>query len=284
MRIKLLFLFCLAVCINNSQAKTFIWKAEKDGQHLYIGGTIHVLRPQDKPLPEAYYKTYQNSDVLVTEVDVKEMAGAAFSMSMRAMYQDGTTIKKVLSPEVFTQLQSFCVENKLPLDAYMNMKPPMISVSIAMSMMLKHGASPEGIDLIFSQKAMAEGKKRLALETVQEQLDALFNEKVNPDEIILSTIRDAENVGKMLDQMIAALYQGKTEIFSSQFLQPMKQDTPEFYKSLIEVRNNNWVPKIEKMLSTPEVEFILVGGLHLVDDIGVIKQLKAKGIIITQLD
>lgn len=281
---KLLVVLVLGFSFNAAFAKTFIWKLEKDGKHAFIGGTIHVLRPQDKPIPKTYFDVYQQSDILVTEVDIEEMAGAAFSMSMMAIYQDGTTIEDVLSPKVFSKLKTFCAANKLPIDAYMNMKPTMISVSIAMSMMLKEGASPEGIDMLFSKKAIADNKQRLALESVDEQLNALFNEKVNPDEIILSTIRDAEDAGTMLDKMISALYQGKPEIFSAQFLQPMKRETPEFYKSLIEIRNNNWVEKVERMLETPEVELILVGGLHLVDDVGVVEQLKNKGVTVTQLD
>ncbi len=58
---------------------------------------------------------------------------------------------------------------------------------------------------------------------------------------------------------------------------------PEIYHSLLIERNNNWIPQIEKMLRTKEVEFVLFGALHLVGDDGILAQLKARGYKIENL-
>lgn len=42
-------------------------------------------------------------------------------------------------------------------------------------------------------------------------------------------------------------------------------------------RNLTWMPAIQKMLATPEIEFILVGAAHLAGDRGLIALLRQKG-------
>ena len=44
--------------------------AEGNGTKVYIGGTIHKMRQTDYPLPNEYYRAYNNSDILVTDVDI----------------------------------------------------------------------------------------------------------------------------------------------------------------------------------------------------------------------
>lgn len=269
---------------SSLDAKSFIWKVEKEGNHAYVGGTIHLLRAQDLSSLGDYERVYQKSDVLAFEVDSDEMLGAAFKMSQLGMYQDGRTLEKVLSPEVFADLKKFCEEYKFPLEPMMTMKPAMVNVTIAIGTMMRAGVNQQGIDHIFSLKAKRDGKKQLALETVDDQFDALFNDKVNPDAIIRGTIKDAHRADAMIVQMIEGLFNGDVELFNKEFLEPMKKEMPGFYESLIVKRNNNWMPKIEAMLKTPEVEFILVGGLHLVGEVGVIEQLEARGYSVTQLE
>ena len=48
-------------------------------------------------------------------------------------------------------------------------------------------------------------------------------------------------------------------------------------------RNNAWMPQIEALLTTEEVEFVLVGALHLVGDDGLLAQLSAKGYRVERL-
>ncbi|PWK43615.1 TraB/GumN family protein [Pleionea mediterranea] len=277
-------LIVFSVLSSQSSAKTFVWKVEKDQKSAFIAGTIHVLREQDKSLPEAYNLAYQQADVVAFEVDLKEMMAAVFKMAHRGMYQDGTKLSDVLSPEVFQQLENFCNENGFPLKPMLEMKPTSVSVNIMLGMMMREGAKPEGIDMMFNKKARQDGKGLLALESIDDQLDALFNDDVDGDALIKSTIRDAKNADKMLDKMVSALYQGDVDTFKNDFLLPFEKESPEYYKSLIVVRNNNWIPKIEAMLATPEKELIMVGGLHLVGDIGVIEQLKSRGYTVTQMD
>jgi uncharacterized protein YbaP (TraB family) len=48
-------------------------------------------------------------------------------------------------------------------------------------------------------------------------------------------------------------------------------------------RNKNWLPQIQQMLATPEVELVLVGALHLAGESNVLQLLREQGYSITQL-
>ena len=66
-------------------------------------------------------------------------------------------------------------------------------------------------------------------------------------------------------------------------LDEMQRDFPQIYKDLLVVRNNNWLPQIKKMLTTPEVELVLVGALHLSGEDSVLKLLTDAGYKVRQL-
>ena len=51
----------------------------------------------------------------------------------------------------------------------------------------------------------------------------------------------------------------------------------DIYQQLQVDRNHNWMPHIESLLQTPEVEFVLVGALHLAGKDGLLHLLREKG-------
>ncbi len=57
----------------------------------------------------------------------------------------------------------------------------------------------------------------------------------------------------------------------------MQQDFPKLYHSLLVNRNNAWLPNIEHLLQTSELELVLIGALHLVGKEGLVAQLTALG-------
>ena len=64
---------------------------------------------------------------------------------------------------------------------------------------------------------------------------------------------------------------------------PFKNEFPDIYQALIVDSNNAWLPTIEAMVKTSEVECVLVGALHLAGDDGLLAQLVARGYRVSQL-
>ena len=46
---------------------------------------------------------------------------------------------------------------------------------------------------------------------------------------------------------------------------------------LLQDRNNLWMPKIEALFQSAEVEFVLVGAMHMIGQGGILQRLEAKG-------
>ena len=54
-----------AVC-----ADTSVWKVTSGDNTIYLGGTVHLLRSSDFPLPEEYEQSYQASSEIYFEIDL----------------------------------------------------------------------------------------------------------------------------------------------------------------------------------------------------------------------
>lgn len=275
--------FLLKVCILFSQSS--VWEVEKDGAKIYIGGTIHILREQDYPLPEQFNTAYSQSEILVTELDLKEMYNptniAKLQKSM--MYGDERSLKTVLSEDVYSKLDSACRQFGVNLVMMDKFKPSMVIMTLTFQALNKIGVKSEGVDIYFANKAVIDNKSFLFLETFDEQLNFIENMgKGNEDEFVTYSIRDLEEHFASFNDLIEEWRVGNNELMLTQ-LDMYGKNYPEIYKTLLVERNNNWIPQIEGFFETKEVEFVLFGAMHLYGSFGILQQLQSRGYNIRQL-
>lgn len=279
----LLTFFLLKVFILFSQSS--VWEVEKDGAKIYIGGTIHILREQDYPLPEQFQTAFNHSEILVTELDLNEMTSPAnMEKLMKVMkYDDERTLKTVLNEDVYSDLDSVCRQfgmNLLMMDKF---KPSMVIMTLTFQALNKIGVKSEGVDTYFSNKAVVDKKSFLFFETFDEQLSFIENMgKENDDEFVRYSIRDLEEQLAGFNDMIDEWKAGKSELMLAQLLK-FEQDYPEIYKTLLVNRNTNWILLLESYFETPDVEFVLFGAMHLYGSSGILQQLQSRGYNIRQL-
>lgn len=276
-------LFLLKVFITFSQSS--VWEIEKEGAKIYIGGTVHILREQDFPLPEQFLTAYNHSEILVTELDLKEMYSPTNigKLQKGIMYDDERTLKTVLSKDVYSELDLACKQfgmNLLMMDKF---KPSMVILTLTYQAMHKIGVKSEGVDIYFANNAVADNKSSLFLETFDEQLSFIENMgNGNEDEFVRYSIRDLEEQLASFDDLIEEWRVGNSELMLTQ-LDTYEKDYPEIYKTLLVERNNNWIPQIEGFFETKEVEFVLFGALHLYGPDGILQQMRQKGYKVEQL-
>lgn len=281
--VRRLFVVGLLFVASASCAETSLWRVSKGDAELYIGGTIHLLSPADYPLPEAFDRVYRDTDRLVLEVDLTDLSQPALQMVMmqRLQYVDGKTLRDELSIGTYAELEQYCLQAGVPIELLQNLKPPLVAISLMMLELQRLGLAEAGVDDFFSGKAMADGKAVDALESLETQLSALEKMgKGQEDELILSTLRDIQQLPVLLDRLKTAWHAGDLDALEALGIEPMRRDYPRIYRDLLVDRNNAWVPKIEAMLKTPERELVLVGVLHLAGREGVLMQLKERGFLI----
>jgi len=77
--------------------------------------------------------------------------------------------------------------------------------------------------------------------------------------------------------MTASWKAGDLDTLDKEMGQKMKEETPNVYQALVVDRNKKWLPQLEQMFKTQEVEMVLVGALHLSGSDGLLAQLKKSG-------
>ena len=276
---RFLILLCLAIPFHTF-AETSVWKVSKGSSELFIGGTIHVLSADDYPLPDEFSQAYRQAQMVVLETDLAAMAKPEIQQQLikRMRYRKGNTVKNDLSEESYKALSDYLLSIGLSIEMFKQYKVSMIVISLLMNELQRLGMANTGVDHYFNSLAKDEGKALSQLESVEVQLDVLENlGKGHEDEIILSTIKEMKELSLIMGSMKKAWRTGDTQTLEDIGLSPMKRDFPVLYQLLLVDRNNAWLPKIEALLLTPEVEFVLMGALHLVGTEGIITRLQQLG-------
>lgn len=275
--ILVIFLNCLL--FNIGYAQTSLWKVEGKGTTLFIGGTIHLLSPDDYPLPAEYDSAFSRSDKLIFEADIAQMENpeVAQRLVLKAMYSDDRTLKSVLNQENYKALEEEADKLNIPLFQMEKFKPSMVVMTIMMMKMKQLGLTAEGVDKHFYNKANEDNKELGFLETLEEQIDLIVNMgEGNENDFVKYSLKDFENMEEELDDLTTTWRDGSSRIMIKQ-VKTMKKEFPDIYQSLLIDRNNAWMPVIEKYLNDDTIEFILVGVMHLIGKDGVLKLLEKKG-------
>lgn len=273
------------VCTGAS-AESSVWKAQKGGSVIYLGGTFHVLRESDYPLPAEFDTAYKASSVVVFETDLGNLQGPSAQQKLlaKAMYADGSTIDKHLSAKAYGELSAYCEANGIPLTALGRFKPSMLMTTLTLMELMKLGATQQGVDRLFHELAARDGKDVEGLETVDEQIDYLVSmADGNEDEFVTHSIRNMKTIKQQFKAFSDAWRTGDAGKLDELMVAELKTSQPKLYKKLISDRNRNWLPLIEAYQKTPRTEFILVGAGHLVGPDGIIEALRKKGYRVEKL-
>ena len=291
MRSFLLTVFSTVLCcgvINNAVAKAPVWKVSKGEEHLFLGGTIHVLSTSDYPLPESFDSAFEQSQQVVFEIDIAQMSDPQLMQEMGAMltFQDEQTLQSALSEKTYGRLDAFLTKRDLSIDHFQKLKPIGISLTLVTLEMQKLGLSDGvGVDQFYYQRAAKEGKDIAALETLQEQMSFIAQMGAgNADALIESTLQDLQEMTEGWQKMSDAWRNGDVADMHELLVEPMQEEFPSIYRVMLFERNNNWMKKIIPMFASKEIEFVLVGALHMVGKDGLLEQLQGRGYTIQQLD
>jgi uncharacterized protein YbaP (TraB family) len=261
-----------------------VWKVSSKSAshsgHAFIGGTFHLLTPADYPLPDEYDIAYSASHIVVLETDLERLQDPAFqpALARAVSFEPGKNITQVLKPATLKQLNAYLSSRNLALKDLASLKPGMFSMTLSVLELQRLGLTGGGVDEHFHQRATQDQKPLQWFETAEQQLDMIASMgKGFEDDLIVSTLRDLENVQAMMADMKKAWREGDSERLEAVALKPSLKEYPQLMESMLFARNNQWLPVIERMIANPDTEFVLVGALHLVGDRGLLAQLQKRG-------
>ncbi len=279
----------LVICLNPFVfAKAPVWHVSKDDQTFYLGGTIHLLSESDYPLPEAFDIAFAGSELVVFETDIE----SANSLTTQAKFMSvlmlpaGKTLKDIVSDKTYAALVEFTDERNLPLTMFERFTPAGFNLTLVVLELQRLGISGNaGVETYFNGKAKTAKKPVQWLESIDEQVGFInrMNE-LDADTLIMSTIRDSNNLAKDWESLLGAWREGNVEALEKLAITKMLSETPAIYEFILAQRNRDWMDDIQMLAATPEIEFIMVGALHLAGEDSVIKMLEKEGFKVKQLD
>jgi uncharacterized protein YbaP (TraB family) len=270
---------------NAAAAKHFLWKVEGRKTPLYLLGSIHAGLPAFYPLAAVIEEAFESADTLVEEVDLDEATdrNAVAVLRAKALYQDGQTLDKALSPETYARLETYLQSAGVPIAPMKRFKPWMVALTVSRLEAQKAGLDPNlAIDKHFFDEAKKAGKKVQGLETLAYQTDMLDGlDAGEMEEMIRRTLTEIDTERKDFKSMIDAWTAGDAAALEALLFKGSK-DTPRIHERLEVARNKNWLPALETCLDAPHPCFVVVGAAHLVGPDGLVTMLRKKGLTVEQ--
>lgn len=277
-KFKVFLLVMLLISPFTSYAKSSVWVAEKDNNKIILAASVHLLHPSQLPLPNEYLQAFDESKRIAFEIDLTELNSLAAAAQMAQQFQlQGTTLDKTLKPEVWQKLATVMQKYNIPTQ-FTLFDAAFMSFSLPMAIWQQQGYQA-GIDKILYDKAKAEGKEVVGLETLNQQLTALGTLKqIDPNVLIEQTLKELADSRFSLDTMIQQIYKGEANSIQEQIKEYNADPSmAKFYQNLLVNRNKAWISKIEQWSSSDKPTLVVVGAMHLIGEDSVLKLLATDG-------
>ncbi len=263
-----------------------LWVAQGNQNSVYLLGSIHLLRPQDHPLPPVIELVYDDADVLVMELDMDDLDYVGMMAKMRELgvLENETRLKHLLGKELYAQASAAAEATEIPLDLLDRSEPWLAAITVQEMLAMRVGFSGElGIEQYLTSKAREDGKPISGLETVSEQLGFLDGLPMDvQSQWLVHSLVDGLRIEMLVDQLVTAWRSGDIDYLEKELLHEAKM-SPELHEALLVRRNLNWIDKIVDYLDDDEDYLIVVGAAHLVGDDGVVKLLSDRDVVVSQL-
>ncbi len=268
-----------------ARGSSLLWKANSATTTVYLAGSLHFGSSDMYPLPPEMEAAFQESSVLVVEVDPSAVSPAkAISLiATSGTYPPGDTLWNHVSGRTRSELPAFAAQRGLSAEMLSRLKPWAVDLILSAQMMQAAGMRPDlGIDVHFLGQAGA-AKRTEALETAEQQMRALVNVPESEQaQALEETVTDPERAGQILKTMKAAWMQGDAAALESLVAEEFRK-SPESRKRLLDDRNVSMAAAIEHYLKGGEPSFVVVGAAHLIGKNGVVSRLVAKGFAVQRV-
>lgn len=242
----------------------------------YIYGTIHIICPNEMFGMEKLNNYIDQTDSVLMELDL-DNSGEMKTMFSAFQIPDGKSIKDFLTAEQYAKVdEMFKNYVGVPVENLKNFHPFMLSTLVTTSPKSLGCASPGSYDKSFMESAVAKKKAVEGLETVASQMENVNRKPMrkHAEDLYRLALDTQKSIDEFKNLIVIYKTQNSDELYQKSI--SGKLGDAEFEKAMLDDRNIDWIPKIEKALGEKSV-FIAVGAGHLGGKNGVIALLKKKG-------
>ena len=285
---KILLLFALMMLAFASQAQ-LLWKVSGNGlsRPSYIMGTYHFAPASMMEKIPGMQQALEGCDVVVGEIEKESMmsAEAQAKMAQAMIAPLDSTLDKLFSPEdlaiVEQVFDKYFGAMGVKLSQMNMLKPNAISVQMQAMQAVKYFPNfnqNELIDLAVQTAANEMGRPSIGLETIEEQIELLFNGQLSEQaEGLLEACKKDDLFTVQSSALVEAYMAQDLNRIEAVFTDPeLGGENAEEMEALIYDRNRSWAEKLHKMM--PErAALVCVGAGHLPGDQGLLQLLRNRG-------
>lgn len=262
-----------------------LWKIADEDTTIYLFGTVHAL-PADIDWYKGPVKTaLDGSGSLVTEINLTpEIMAAMGPMTIeKASLPDGQTLRGLMSDEQRAAYEAGMAQVGIPAQALDRFEPWFAAISIVQILLQKGGIDgSNGVEKVLEETVPA-GTERVALETVEFQLDIFDSLPIDKQLVYLLEVVEKPDEGvAMLSTIIDRWKVGNVDGVGELLFESAEED-PVLMERLFFARNANWAGWIDERLDTPGTAFMAVGAGHLAGDKSVQDYLAERDIAVIRI-
>lgn len=262
----------------------FLWKVENDDTTVYLQGTIHVGNEDFYPLNKKIEDAYEESDVVLPEIDLNEVDPSISQTLMMelAMYEDGQTIADDLTEDTYAALEEILQENGMSIEMVQQFKPWFMEMLLMEFALEETEYSPEyAVDQYFLDRAAEDGKEIRELESFEDQLMMLsgFSDELQL-EMLENAILNYDDMAEELDEITAHWLSGATgELSGTTDVEETFEGYEEYMEEMNTNRNIGMADTILELLEedSGKTYFVFVGAMHMVEEPSIVSLIEDDG-------
>jgi hypothetical protein len=265
------------------------WRVERDGaEPSFILGTMHVTDPEVTALPPAVSRAFEGSRALAVELTMD--TATQVILQSAALTADIDWIDRRLDERQRGLLADAAGRYQIPVANLRVLEPWAVTAmfSFPPSELQRQMRGLQPLDMQLMDKAEASGKRLIALERVEEQLEAFAG--YSDQEQIAMLTQTLESVGSVegdFARMKGAYLAGDLADLSALADEGFAKLDPALsgrvQQRLIADRNRHMADRLEPLLNQGRL-FVAVGALHLPGEGGVLNLLAQRGYRITAVE
>ncbi|MCB1099029.1 MAG: TraB/GumN family protein [Verrucomicrobiae bacterium] len=254
------------------------------GSRVLLMGSMHVLRPQDHPLPVSYGRAFELADAVIFELD---SAVDQTLVQKHTTYADGSTLQEHLPADLYERASAAAERAGISMKEMANKRVYLLAQGLAGSVLGRAGFTRSwGVEAQLRDKAAQAGKPVFGFEMAEDQLSVFSSLSADREEALLRQTLD--EMEKRPDYGLRGIELWKTGDVDAlaALREESKVSDPELARTLFEDRHARWLPVIEEQLTaleTPEMTLlVVVGAAHLCGKGSLIELLHERGYAIEQ--
>lgn len=263
---------------SEGNTQSLLWKVQSNGtqQSSWIFGTMHLLTNAYIDTLPAVKEAFNSSNTVAVELLIDETVQTKI---MEASLLKEGSLKQILPDSSYALLNQW-LKNEAGIDlaAFDAYNPVAVMTFVMGIAQMKYFPNPPEtmqLDGYFAEEARKEKKELLGLDTIEIQIDALFNSFSTERQIEL--LNEFLHSKKSVQEQIRLLY----DAYLAQDLEKMEELmygslTTDEIEVLLDNRNKYWVEQLSSKMNEQSV-FLAVGALHLPGENGLIELLRARG-------